>query len=463
MISERELQLILECALQGRGDFAEVFLENTEESQMNSNGSEITGIRNIQIFGAGIYILSGTDSIYVYSNEVTFPSLMKLADTAARLLEAGQSKENGSTGKNRTVNLQRQGLNCFTSAANFPVTSYSKKEKLLRNAVMEGKNAGPQVQSLHMGYFDSDQRIRIANSEGLLTEDRRQTARLRCQAVVGDGIDNVSRWEDVFLAGGFDAFAASGIYAEAVRSQICRMDLARKGKMIQRCNVPVLLEAGTGAVFFHECCGHMLEGCAVVSKESPYSDMVGQRVASEKLTLVDDGTIRGQVATARIDDEGHLRQKNVLIENGILKGFLNDRLCGRILGTGSTGSGRRQNYTFAPTCRMSNTFVLPGTDDHDEILKSMDRGVYVTGIGGGNGGAQFTIMVEDAFWVERGELAYPLKPFTITGNGISMMKKIDRVGNRLGDYDGAFCGAASGLVPTTTNQPRIRISQLSIG
>lgn len=463
MISERELQTILECALRGRGDFAEVFLEDTEESQMNCDGFDITGIRNIQIFGAGIYVLSGTDSIYVYSNEVTFPSLMKLAETAAHLLEAGKKEENKSTGKKNIVNLQRQGVDCFTAAAGFPSALYVKKEKLLRNAVMEGKNAGPHVQNLCMSYFDSDQRIRIANSEGLLTEDRRQAARLRCQAVVGDGIENVSRWEDTFQAGGFDDFVASGAYVEAVRSQICRMEMARKGKTVQRCSVPVLLEAGTGAVFFHECCGHMLEGCAVISKESPYSDLIGQQVASEKLTLVDDGTISGQVATARIDDEGHPRQRNVLIENGILKSFLNDRLCGRILGTGSTGSGRRQNYTFAPTCRMTNTFVLPGTDDHDEILKSMDRGVYVTGIGGGNGGAQFTIMVEDAFWVERGELAYPLKPFAITGNGIAMMKKIDRVGNRLGEYDGAFCGAASGLVPTTTNQPRIRISQLSIG
>ena len=240
------------------------------------------------------------------------------------------------------------------------------------------------------------------------------------------------------------------------------MENARNGRPVKKCTVPVIMEAGEGT-FFHECCGHMLEARAIANKESPFCDMIGKQIASEKVTLVDDGTLKGQLGTTKIDDEGHESQRNVLIENGILKQYMTDRLNSRILGIEQNGCGRRQNYTYAPTCRMSNTFALTGNDDDEAMIRDIDEGLYIKKIGGGCGGHQFTITVCDAYWIEKGEITYPVKELAITGNGIDVMKKIDRVGTYLGGYDGGFCGAASGLIPTTTNAPRIRISEMNLG
>lgn len=477
MISQRETELILERALQGRGDFAELFFENTDEGQMNASGTDIVGLKTVKIYGAGLYLLSGTDSIYVYTNTVTFDSLMKLAESAANLLEAGESTKNHQ----EIGNVQRLQQSKFfakpdglilppmrTGDELFDISvsrnnDFERKAEILRSAAQAGMSADKRVENLSIGLYDTDQRIRIANSEGLLIDDRRQYVRMRVNAVVRSDARNYARWNDIFKAGNFDDFAKSAQYEEFVREHIRRIVSSAKGKNIEKGIMPIVLEAGSGGTFFHECCGHMLEACAIVSKESPYADMQGKQVASSKLTLVDDGTVLGQLGTAKIDDEGQAKRRNTLIENGILKGFLTDRLYGRMLGTGSGGNGRRQNYTYAPTCRMSNTFVLEGKDEHEEIVKSVDKGILICGIGGGNGGAQFTISVEDAYMIEKGEITEPLKPFTITGNGIEMMKKIDRVGDTLGTFDGGFCGAASGLIPTTTNQPRVRIADLEIG
>ncbi len=456
MLSEKELSLVLEQALEEKGDFAEIFLEDTEENQIQAKEKTVTGIKNVRTFGAGIYLLDGENSIYVYSNEVTFDNLMKMAKDAAGLLTAAKKKKQ----------VERVQLT-MPPGVLYPITgsasrNYENKIRAIFDAEAAARSLGISVPNIETAYFDTDQRIRIANSEGMLKDDRRTTSRFRVIAAVGDGVHNYARWEDVFRKGTFEEMEASGAHIFMVQDLIQRMENARNGRPVKKCTVPVVMEAGEGT-FFHECCGHMLEACAIASKESPFCNMIGQQIASEKVTLVDDGTLAGELGTAAMDDEGHATQRNVLIENGVLKQYMTDRLHTRILGIEGNGCGRRQNYTYAPTCRMSNTFALPGNDDDEAMIRDIDEGLYIKRISGGNGGHQFTITACDAFWIEKGEITYPVKELALTGNGIDVMKKIDRVGTYLGGYEGAFCGAESGLIPTTTNAPSIRISEMNLG
>lgn len=457
MLTERECALVLERALSDKGDFAELFLEDTEETQIAQLGGVVQGVKGVRTYGAGLYLLDGASSIYVYTNDLTLDSMLELAGRAGELL----------TGARRAGPLpvkapQRSGPPAFSEESGRPA-DHAAKIRRMHEADLAVRSGGVQVQSLNIHYFDVDQRVRVLNSEGLLADDRRVSTRMRYDLTVGDGIDNVFRWEDLYRPGGFDSFIEGDEHIAFGLDFARRLENTRHARTIAPCRVPVILEAGVCGTLFHECCGHLLEGCAIAARRSPFVGMIGQRVASDRVTLVDDGTVPGALGSSRIDDEGHPRQRNLLIEGGILRGYLNDRLNGRILGTGSNGCGRRQNYTYAPTSRMSNTFLLPGADDNDRMLADIDQGLYVRTVGGGNGGAQFSIAVADGFWIENGQITYPVKGVSLTGSGIEVMQKIDRVGTALGSFDGSFCGAASGLIPTTVNQPRIRISEMSLG
>ena len=457
MLTNKECFLVLERALKEKGDFAELFFEDTEETQIVQRSGVVQRVKGVRTYGVGLYLLDQTDSIYVYTNEVTLEALLALADRACELME--DKKRSAPV---QLVCPQRQNPDVFSAVAQHQADHAAKIRRMIE-ADHAIRSSGVGIQNLNIHYFDSDQRVRVVNSEGLLADDRRVSTRMRYDLTVGDGIRNAFRWEDLYKPGDFSTFIDHDEHISFGIDLAHRLENTRSARAISPCRVPVILEAGVCGTLFHECCGHMLEGCAIAARRSPFVGMIGQRVASDKVTLVDDGTVPGALGSSLIDDEGHPRQRNVLIEKGILKGYLNDRLNGRKLGTGSNGCGRRQNYTYAPTSRMSNTFLLTGTDDNDQMFSEIDQGLYVRSVGGGNGGAQFSIAVADGFWIEHGKITYPVKGVSLTGSGIDVMQKIDRVGTQLGSFDGSFCGAASGLIPTTVNQPRIRISQMSLG
>lgn len=227
--------------------------------------------------------------------------------------------------------------------------------------------------------------------------------------------------------------------------------------------MPVVMEAGCGTLW-HEACGHMLESAAIYDQTSPFAGRIGEKIASDKITLIDDGSIPGLYGSTAIDDEGHPTQKNVLIEKGVLKGYLTDRLGARRLGLPRSGSGRRQSYTFAPASRMNNTYLDAGQDDEEEMIRTVDHGLYVKRLGGGNSGRSFSIAVAEGYLIEKGEITQRVKGLTLTGSGEEIMRSIDRVG-RVNQYEesGSYCGASSGLVPVTAFQPRIRIAQMNVG
>ena len=229
--------------------------------------------------------------------------------------------------------------------------------------------------------------------------------------------------------------------------------------------MPVAIDNGFGGVIFHEACGHSLEAQAVSRGMSEFAGKLGQRVASEKVTAIDDGTIPGAWGSVNIDDEGTPNRKRVLIEKGVLKSYLVDKLNGRRMGLETTASSRRQDYTFAPTSRMTNTFLAPGTDTDEAIIRSIDFGLYAKKMGGGSVNpvtGEFNFAVNEGYLVRNGQICEPVRGASLIGKGSEVIRNIDMVGMNLRREQGV-CGASSGSVPTDVGQPMIRVSEITVG
>lgn len=458
MISKDEIQRVLEAALSRGIEFAELFIEDREETNIPCTERRVQGVKSLRIFGAGLYLIDGIQNVYLYTNNVTEQALLELVKKGAQMLEL-KAKENKSG-----LVLEQKKWHNPCPVVKYPSTvSNQDKIHVLMQADLAARSTDVNVRTLNLNYYDTDQRVLIANTEGLYTTDRRVTTRVRMQAVVADGEDVYGTWDDYTKPSGFEAYDDEAAYTGFASDMVMRADRIRTAGTIAPCTVPVVLAAGGCGTLWHESCGHSLEAIAIAQNRSAFVGKIGEKVASEKVTLVDDGTIPGQYGSAAIDDEGHPTQRNVLIENGVLKTYMCDRYYGRLLGMESTGSGRRQNYTYAPVSRMTNTCLAEGGDDEEEILGSVDNGLYVESIGGGFGGMQFSLEVKEGFWIKNGKLDRQVKNIMLTGNGIDIIKRIDRVGKRLKYEKGGFCGASSGLIPTTTPQPMVRISHMSIG
>ncbi|WP_276630128.1 TldD/PmbA family protein, partial [Terrisporobacter hibernicus] len=227
----------------------------------------------------------------------------------------------------------------------------------------------------------------------------------------------------------------------------------------------VAIDNGFGGVIFHEACGHSLEATAVAKGNSVFTDKIGQQIASAKVTAVDDGTIYNHWGSANIDDEGTPTQKNVLIENGVLKSYMVDKLNGRRMKTSSTGSSRRQSYKFAPTSRMTNTFIAAGTDKTEDIIKSIDNGLYAKKMGGGSVNpvtGEFNFAVAEGYLVKNGEIKEAVRGASLIGKGSEVLMNIDMVGDNLAQAQG-MCGSVSGSIPTNVGQPMIRVKEITVG
>ena len=459
MVNKEQVQSILLRALQGGGDFAELFFEERDDTIIGCRDGVVDGIKTKHIYGVGLYVLKGIRSVYVYSNHTSYEDLLTLAEKAALMTRAG--KNNGA---NQNLRLTEQSFHNPNVVIEYPSTvSNQDKVKVVTQAYKSAKSAGSMLLSADLTYYDMDRRILIANSEGLFTGDRRITSRLRMGITCGDTGSRYFYGEDYTRPQGYEAFRENEEYLEFAKELVLRTDRMHKAKSITPSVMPVVLTAGSCGTLWHESCGHALEATTISARNSIFVDKIGKKIASSKVTLIDDGTMPGYYGSGAIDDEGYKTQKNILIENGILKSYLCDRLHGRMLGYESTGNGRRENYTFAPEARMTNTYLAAGNDDEEEMIRSVPEGLYVKSLGGGFGGMQFSIEVKEGFLIKNGQIDRQVKGIMLTGNGAEVIQKIDRVGKTVGYDDGGFCGAGSGLVPVTTMQPMVRISEMSLG
>jgi TldD protein len=459
VIEEAVLQRVLGVALRTGGDFAEVFAEERRSSAAQLDDGRVEELTSGREAGAGIRVVVGETTGFAYTADLSERGLRAAADAAAA------AARNGGGGV-RQVALTRIDSTPPNEVTILPETvAKAAKVQMLLRADEAARSAGGAVRQVSATYGDSRRRILVANSEGVLAGDDQVKTRfsVSCVAVGDTGLS--SGRESIGSTVGWELFETYDV------EELARLAAARAlGKLLARPApsgvMPVVLKSGSGGVLFPEACGHGLEADHIVRDASAFRGLVGERVASPQVTLVDDGTMGREWGAIAIDDEGHTAGRNVLIDEGILTDYMWDWLRARKEGRESSGNGRRQSYQHLPMVRMTNTYVTNGTADPDEIIRQTPMGVYVVQLGGGQvnpATGDFVFGMTEAYLIEDGQLTEPLRDANLIGNGPDVLRNIDVVGNDFAMGAPGMCGKDGQGVPVGDGQPTLRVTALTVG
>ena len=461
-ISDLESQLSRLCTPQT--DYADFYFQaSRHESWLLENGIVKDGSYNIEK-GVGIRAVSGEKTGFAYSDQISVDAITQAANAARSIVNNGQEKQ---------VKLVLPNGAPAVYGQSDPLDSLSrdKKVELLKQVDTFARALEPMVSEVTVSLNAVYEEILVAASDGTFATDIRPLVRFSCSVLIekqgkrergsagGGGRFDLDYFTDT-QEGEAKAFA----YArEAVRQAVVNIDAidAPAGTM------PVIVGAGWPGVLLHEAVGHGLEGDFNRKGSSAYSGCIGQQVASKHCTVVDDATIADRRGSLNIDDEGTEGQHNVLIENGILKGYMQDKLNARLMGVASTGNGRRESYAHLPMPRMTNTFMLNGDYQHEELISSVKKGIYASNFGGGQvdiTSGQFVFSASEAYLIEDGKITAPVKGATLIGNGFDVMQQISMVANNMCLDPGiGVCGKEGQSVPVGVGQPSVKIDQLTVG
>ncbi|MDP4163966.1 MAG: TldD/PmbA family protein [Bacillota bacterium] len=457
MLSQTVIEDVLTAALSTGGDFSEIFVEDRFTNNLTLQSGKIETCLSGRDFGIGIRVFKGLQSVYAYTTDFSKEGLIKAAKNAAQAIKG-----------NSIIQLApfiHESFDTIHPVQFMPQeVDKSRKAAIMKNAYDTAKSYHSSISQVTVRYLDEEQNVLIANSEGKFIQDKRVRSRLAIQAVAVRDNQMETGFYGPGAHQGFEFFENLNMdhYAkEAARIAVTMLDAnpCPSGKF------PVIIDNEFGGVIFHEACGHGLEATSVAKNNSVFANRLGEKVAPEIVSYIDDGTLQNEWGSINIDDEGEKARKNVLIENGILKGYLIDKFNGRRMGMESTGSGRRQSFRFAPTSRMTNTYIAPGKSTPEEIIANTEHGIYAKYMGGGQvspatGDYNFAIM--EAYEVKNGKLGKPLKGATLIGNGPKTLQLVDMVGNNLG-HGAGMCGSISGSIPVNVGQPMVRVSEITVG
>ena len=457
MLSREIAEKVLGRCLITGGDFAEIFEEDTLNNSINILNGKVENSVGGRTYGIGIRIFKGLKSVYAYTNNNTLTSLLNVAQKAA--LALGELKE-----EKMIVLHERETINFNKILISPSSVELNKKIGVMKIAYNAAKDYHSEIAQVGVGYVDKEQNILIANTEGLYTEDKRIRTRLTINAIASANGENQTGTEGPGRHMGFEMFNEIDpeYYGRQAAKQAYTMLHAKNcpaGRMM------VAIDNGFGGVIFHEACGHSLEATAVAKGNSVFTGKLGQQIASTKVTAIDDGTIPNAWGSLNIDDEGNKTQKNVLIENGILKSYMIDKLNGRRMGMEPTGNSRRQSYRFAPTSRMTNTYIANGDDNPEDIIKSISDGLYAKKMGGGSVNpvtGEFNFAVSEGYLIKNGVIQEPVRGASLIGKGSEILMDIDMVGNNM-DQGQGMCGSSSGSIATNVGQPMIRVNEITVG
>ena len=459
-LSERLMERCLGEALSAGGDYADLYFESVMSTSLGIDEGLIkTASQGISV-GCGIRVVSGERTGFAFTDDLSSERLLKAARTAA-LIASGPAKEIVS------------GFRHIETSSLYPIAGLSAdgeieaKLALIRRADKAARDFDPRITQVRVGINDEVRRILVAASDGTFASDTQPMARLNIFVIAKDS-QNTARGTS---GGGgrvtldfFEGAKSPEHFArEAARTALLQLGAAEApaGEM------EVVLGPGWPGVLLHEAVGHGLEADFNRKKTSAFSGLVGQKVASSKVTVVDNGTIANRRGSLNMDDEGVPTQETVLIENGILKTFLSDKMNARLMGGVSTGSGRRESYHHVPMPRMTNTYMLNGDDVPEDIIKSVKRGLYAVNFGGGqvditNG--KFVFSASEAYLIEDGKVTRPVKGATLIGNGPEALKYVSMVGNDLALDEGiGTCGKAGQSVPVGVGMPTIKLDRMTVG
>ncbi|MDP2903208.1 MAG: metalloprotease TldD [Methylovulum sp.] len=459
-IQDSAIENIMGCLLSSPVDAADIYFQSTHsESWVMEGGIIKEGSHNIEQ-GAGVRAVSGEKTGFAYSDRIELPVLLEAANNVKAILRQGQDAQVGL--------IHAANPACYYPIAN-PLKSLADQQKieLLQRVDSETRKLDSRIEEVIISLVGIHEHILVANQDGALIADVRPLVRMNVTVIVVEK----GRREQGSMGGGgrsdyqyfIDQDTALGYGKEAVRQALVNLEATEAPAG----NMTVVLGPGWPGILLHEAIGHGLEGDFNRKGTSAFSGRVGERVASDLCTVVDDGTLPGRRGSLSIDDEGTPTEQTILIENGILKGYMQDKLNARLMGVKPTGNGRRESYSSLPLPRMTNTYMLPGPHDPEEIIKSVKKGLYAKNFAGGQvdiTSGKFVFSASEAYLIEDGKITRPVRGATLIGNGPDVLTKVSMVGNDLElDSGVGTCGKDGQSVPVGVGQPTLKIDGLTVG
>lgn len=455
-INETLAKEILEVALSTGGDFAEVYMEKTTNEVLRLHSGKLSTANVSKVKGAAIRIIKGELEVNSSITDCTYENLLKAAKTLA-----------GSFNDKKHVEVQpfvEKKVELVVSPKNVRGNDISREVNLLKTASDTIYAYSKEIVQVICNLTKTEKRIFVFASDSTWQTDYRCNTRLSCQAVASDGKEMETGFDSFGRNQGMEMFDDFDVvpFAKQVAHDAVEMLHAEP---MQGGEMPVVINNGFGGVILHEACVHGLEATSVAKGMSVFCNKLGQKVASDIVNAVDDGTNLNAWGSINVDDEGTPSKCNVLIENGILKSYLVDKRNSKKMNHPITGSSRRESYKYQTTSRMTNTYFLNGKSSFDEIIKSTEKGLFAEKMGGGSvnpATGEFNFAVQVGYMIENGKITKPVKGATLVGSGKDVLLHIDMIGDNLSCGYG-ICGSMSGSVPTIVGQPTIRVSKMTVG
>jgi TldD protein len=461
LLDSAVIERTLTAALRQGGNFAEVFVEDRSSTGITLDDRKVEELSSGRDRGAGVRVIVGDTTGYAHTADLSENGLRRAAEAASTV-----ARGSGGGAAARVVSLTERRSQRDTAVETMPGdVAKGAKVELLRRADDAARASGATITQVVAGYGDTRRRILIANSEGLLTSDDQVRTRFVVQAVATGDTGMQTGHESLGATIGFELFDLEDV-EDTARKASQRATTKLGARPAPSGVVPVVLEKGSGGVLFHEACGHGLEADAILKGASVYAGRLGETVASPLVTLVDDGTFGAEWGAFAVDDEGHPAQRNVLIKDGVLTDYMWDYLRGHKTEGSSSGNGRRQSYEHLPMVRMTNTFIVAGEEDPDEIVAQTPYGVYVARLGGGQVDVttgDFVFGMVEAYLIEDGRITEPIRDANLIGNGPDVLAKVDAVGRDFGMGGPGTCGKDGQGVPVGCGQPTLRVTGITVG
>jgi TldD protein len=461
MLNESLVSDVLAFARDRGADFAELYVERWKRRALRVLNDEVKEATSGLEYGAGLRLFYGDEVAYAYTNDLTHEGLLEIARSLTALKgQAGHVDRSGRGGLDFRKTAPR-GLHS-------PAIAFEDHDKRYRlDRLREGQagaRVAPEIRQVESFLFEWDQDVLVANSEGTWTEDRRVRSRHVVQTVAQDGAEVQTGFYGPGLSVGlelFDRYPPRDVGRTAGEQAMTNL----RAKPAPAGTFPVIIGNAFGGVLFHEAVGHLLETTSVAKKASVLSDKLGEQIASEAVTYIDDGTTPHGWGSSEFDDEGLPVERTVLIDRGVLKSYMVDRWGALRTGYRPTGSGRRQDYTLAPTSRMRNTFIAPGDTPLETLFAMVDFGLYTKSMRGGQvkpGSGEYNFGTQECYIVRHGRVEEPVRGAMLLGKGPDTISKVVAVANDLATGPG-MCGSLSGSIPVEVGQPHVLVSEIVVG
>ena len=450
------LHTVLEEALKNGGEYADLFFEDTKINSIGYLDSKVDDMSLGNNYGVGLRVIVNKKTIYLYSNDTSNDSLINLARSVASVVN---DKKYIPTNFIESHEKDNHPLHINPFDINF-----DEKIEVLSYLDKTARGVSDKIKQVNARYMEKQRNILVCASNGILKEDSQTYIRLVLLSMASDGVNTQTASRTKGALDGYQVIKdinLENMAKETANSAIKMLD----SKYPKSGKYPVVIDNAFGGVIFHEACGHALEATSVADNASVFCNKLGEKIASDVVTAIDDGTIKNAWGSYNIDDEGNDAQRTVLIENGILKSYLVDKLGSMKMNQKVTGSARRESYKYPPTSRMRNTFIDKGNSSFEDLISGIEYGLYAKKMGGGSvdpATTDYNFAVSEGYLIENGKITEPVRGATLIGRGDETLMNIEAVSSNLELADG-ICGSVSGSVPTTVGQPAIKVRELTVG